>query len=257
MKVVISGGLIWVFGLLYRGRRSWSPVERPGKFRIHRQRSRVGPAAELRGRRRAPKSYHQRTERRSPKRRQRRGGSDAAPIFRTSLAVANYFVVAFAFDKGVEHMKLQKLVYNAYGWWLAFHDAPFDEPPQVWKHGPVFNGLYHVLKPFGRNPIKTPQSASPFEAPPAIDGNDQEARQLLEWIWNRYGHLSSFALSNMTHKKGSPWQIVAKEHDFSVPFGLEILDDYIRREFRGIYNSEYRAAQRGAVPDAGQRAAEG
>jgi uncharacterized phage-associated protein len=157
------------------------------------------------------------------------------------LAAANYFISAFGTKSGIEHMKLQKLAYNSYGWWLVgFRDSPLlDEKPQVWKFGPVFNSLYHVLKPFGRRDIFMPQSPGPFDIPPSIDDDDDSARQVLDWVWNRYGHLSGFALSDMTHRSGSSWRRTAKEHNFSVPFGLEIPDAYIAQEFQHLYDEEF------------------
>ncbi len=163
----------------------------------------------------------------------------------TPLAVANYFIERFGAPNGIEHMKLQKLVYCAYGWWLALDDTGtrlLNEGPQVWRHGPVFDSLYHVLKPFGRRPITEIQSVSPFARPDQIDADDDNTRFLLDWTWNRYGHLSSFALSNMTHKAGTPWNRVATEHDFRVPFGLEIPDEYIKEEFSRIYTGEFKGS---------------
>lgn len=58
------------------------------------------------------------------------------------LAFANEFILK-AQPAGVEHMKLQKLVYYSYGWWIAYHEEPIlTEPPQVWRYGPVFVSLY-------------------------------------------------------------------------------------------------------------------
>jgi uncharacterized phage-associated protein len=55
-----------------------------------------------------------------------------------------------AWPDGAEHMKLQKLVYYAYGWWLLYHSEPImTEPPEVWRHGPVFSSMYHALKHHG------------------------------------------------------------------------------------------------------------
>jgi len=175
----------------------------------------------------------------------------------TPLAAANYFISSFGKDNGIEHMKLQKLVYNSYGWWIAtFRDDPLlDERPQVWKFGPVFNSLYHVLKPFGRLPILAPVSPGPFDYPPSIDDDDDNTKELLDWVWNRYGHLSGFALSDMTHRKGTSWQRTAEERNFSVPFGLEIPDDYIAEEFQRIYDEEFGGRKaRGVSNHAGKRA---
>jgi uncharacterized phage-associated protein len=154
------------------------------------------------------------------------------PIPYSPLAVANSFIAQFGAAHGIEHMKLQKLVYFAHGWWLTAHENPFlNERPQVWKHGPVFNSLYHILKPFGGAPISTPQSDGPFSRPAFIDGDDETVTGLIRWVWARYGHLSSFALSDMTHRPGTAWSRVAAERNYSVPNGLEIPDQYVREEF--------------------------
>lgn len=148
------------------------------------------------------------------------------------LAAANFFITDVSGSRGVEHMKLQKLVYFAHGWWLTAYPQSFlNERPQIWKHGPLFISLYHVLKTFGGSPIAVAQSSNPFTRPDEIPAAENDIRALLGWIWQRYGHLSSFALSDMTHRPGTAWSRVAKERNFSVPRGLEISDEYIREEF--------------------------
>ncbi len=160
------------------------------------------------------------------------------------LALANYFLERHAGDIGIEHMKLQKLVYCAHGWWLAYGpDRPIVcERPEVWKYGPVFPSLYRALRPFGRTPIGVPQSSDPFSEPATIDGGDDKAKRLLKWVWNRYGHLSSYALSDMTHKPGTPWYRVAEEHGFVVPEGRTIDDLYVVEEFQSIFRAESHSA---------------
>ena len=160
----------------------------------------------------------------------------------TPLAVANTFIVRYQMGSGIEHMKLQKLVYCANGWWLAFHPGSqlVTEAPQVWKFGPVFPSLYQVLKVFGRTAITTAQSRSPFEKPSMIDDDDSDSLNLVDWTWRRYGHLSGFALSDMTHKPGTAWYRAADENKFLVPEGFNIPSKYISEEFLEIYQSESR-----------------
>jgi uncharacterized phage-associated protein len=70
------------------------------------------------------------------------------PVPYSPLALANEFIVRFKPGEGIEHMKLQKLVYCANGWWLVFNpNQPLvNKAPEVWKFGPVFPSLYHVMK---------------------------------------------------------------------------------------------------------------
>lgn len=165
----------------------------------------------------------------------------------TPLALSNHFLARFCGTDGIEHMKLQKLVYCAHGWWLATRDGDeqlVDERPEVWRFGPVFPSLYRALKPYGRMPITEPQSENPFADPAAVGEDDIATKRLLDWTWRRYGHLSSYALSDMTHKKGTPWYRVAEENNFSVPQHQPIPDKYVREEFRRIMDGEARVRDR-------------
>jgi uncharacterized phage-associated protein len=155
------------------------------------------------------------------------------------LAVANGFLERHVQERGIEHMKLQKLVYFTHGWWLAINSSSMrDERPQVWKHGPVFKTLYHTLKDFGHFPIPQPQLRYPSSGIETV-GGDNIAPSYIDFVWQRYGHLSSFALSSMTHQPASAWHRVASEYNFQVPADLEIPDEYVREEFLKIYNEEY------------------
>lgn len=139
-------------------------------------------------------------------------------------------------------MKLQKLVYMTHGWWLALNTGRIvSERPQVWRHGPVFPSLYHTLKVFGHSPIPNPQSRAPTEEIDDI-GSGNLLPTYLDFVWERYGHLTSYALSDMTHRPGTPWQKLAMEYNFRVPRGLEIPDEYVREEFLEIYQKEFAAS---------------
>jgi uncharacterized phage-associated protein len=146
------------------------------------------------------------------------------------IVLANAFILR-ALPDGAEHMKLQKLVYYAHGWWLRYHaDSIISEAPQVWQFGPVFQSLYHALKHHGRSAITGLQNDVPFGLPPEIDDTDADARQLVAFVWSRYGGLSSFELSNRTHAPGSAWHAVAEEHNWSVPHGTPIPVRAVKQE---------------------------
>ena len=163
------------------------------------------------------------------------------PVPYSPLSVANEFVSQFGSQAGIEHMKLQKLVYCSYGWWLSVQGLDgtrlTNEGPEIWKHGPVFASLYDVLKIFGRKPITAAQSSGPFSAPDAIDADDAQIKAMIQWIWNRYGHLAGFALSDLTHKPGTPWHRVATENDFTISYHTKIPDEYIFEEFSSLLSS--------------------
>lgn len=157
-------------------------------------------------------------------------------------AVANNFIEQFGGFGGIEHMKLQKLVYCAYGWWLAVngfnHVRLTTEGPEIWKHGPVFGSMYRTFRVFGRQPIIQPQSANPVLPPVNIDADDNYAREFVQWVWSRYGHLSGFELSDMTHRPNSPWHRTAMDHNFRVQYNTHIPDQYIYEEFSRLLNAD-------------------
>jgi uncharacterized phage-associated protein len=150
------------------------------------------------------------------------------------LALANTFVAHHGGVHGISHMKLQKLAFYAYGWWLAYHEEPIlTEAPEVWKFGPVFESLYSALRPFGSAPITRPVTP-PFGEAPLIPAEDTNTLEWVDWVWNRYGHLSALQLSDMTHEVGTPWQIEAEAKEYRVPRHHAIPDATTKRYFEGL-----------------------
>lgn len=165
----------------------------------------------------------------------------------TAKAIANYFIdKAKEAGNPVAHLKLQKLVYLAHGWYLAFQDegAPplVTEYPEAWKYGPVFPSLYHELKINGSDPITTPAMEWDTEGyyregvmfitsptTPTVDTEDAYVISLLDQIWNHYGTWTGPQLSNYTHRPSSPWDQVSKErHNENIP------DKIIQKYFKDL-----------------------
>jgi uncharacterized phage-associated protein len=119
----------------------------------------------------------------------------------SALNVANFFINKSVADgKPITPLKLQKLVYIAHGWWLAFkNDKLIEEPVFAWDYGPVIPQIYHEFKIFGSNPIGY--------LAPGYDcvKDDEEVAGFLDSIWRSYGRFKGSELSAMTHKKGTPW----------------------------------------------------
>lgn len=152
------------------------------------------------------------------------------------IAFANEFIKRSQ-THGVSHMKLQKLVYCAYGWWLAYHNEPIlSEKPQVWRHGPVFKSLYFALKHHGWHEIKTIQNDNFTTPSPSIDEDDAQVHGLLDWVWERYQNMSAEALSDLTHKKGSPWEQTVRDNQNQIQRDTEIPIATIIEHFRGLVN---------------------
>lgn len=114
----------------------------------------------------------------------------------TVIDIAKYFL--FKLDINAEEvitpLKLQKLVYYAQGWMMAFHQRPlFQEDFQAWVHGPVVPELYYEYKRYLANAIpKVEEFLIPFS---------EEELTILEIVRNIYGRYDGKYLEHLTHKE--------------------------------------------------------
>jgi uncharacterized phage-associated protein len=116
-------------------------------------------------------------------------------------------------------MKLIKLVYIVYGWYLAlFNDARiFDSdknPIEAWDHGPVIPSLYHQFKKFGARPIDEfaiDGDVRDYDEEignlryPTIDSKDRPAVGTVLSVWENYKDKTASELRRLTHARDAPW----------------------------------------------------
>ncbi len=134
-----------------------------------------------------------------------------------STAIANEFLKKPGALGRLTQMHLQKLVYVAHGWKLALLNGSVlaEDPIEAWDYGPVFPELYEHTKFNGKNPLTRlirPSDGNPFaffskdhvDVPYEAEISEID-RSLIDKVWNRYGGLSAFKLSDLTHKPGTPW----------------------------------------------------
>jgi uncharacterized phage-associated protein len=93
--------------------------------------------------------------------------------------------------------KLQKLVYYAQAWHLAWEDEPlFAEPIQAWANGPVVRALYNVHS--GRFTVgEWPRGDASTLS--------KEERETIDAVLGSYGTLTGRQLSHLTHAE-DPWR---------------------------------------------------
>ena len=153
-------------------------------------------------------------------------------------AVANYFLEKHG-DQTLSPLKIQKLVYVAHGWHLAFHDEPLvdNEYVEAWQYGPVFASLYHEFKRFGRKPVlelatetRLDEDNNLVVTTPKIREGD-EVRELLDRIWEVYGGHSAAKLSGICHQEGTPWH-TARERNKNL-INAHIDNEEIKRHYVG------------------------
>lgn len=157
----------------------------------------------------------------------------------SAKAIANMFIEK-AKETGLRDlspMKLQKLVYYAHGWHLAFADAPLiDDEVEAWEFGPVVVDLYHAFKKNGMSHIEEPATELTFKekfdiATPLIDPDDEGARGVIEEVWRVYSQYTSIQLSNMTHAPGTPWALISDRFNGNLPPHQKMPNELIRETF--------------------------
>ena len=159
-----------------------------------------------------------------------------------AVAIANEFLQR-PDGRGLTQMQLQKLVYISHGWCLAITGQPLTiEMPQAWDYGPVYPELYDHTKYFGKSAIGRPitpddERAARFfgsekrSTPPYRAQLDATERQIVEYVWQRYGGLSGGRLSALTHQPGTPW---SQTFDDGRGKNDEIGNDLIRAHYRAM-----------------------
>lgn len=157
--------------------------------------------------------------------------------------VANSFLVT-ARNEGisdVDHLKVQKLVYNFHGWFLATMDEPaIGELFEAWPYGPVLSSLYNEFKVAGSRPIegyaKDIDPATGSYKTLMVNPNDARFAAVFNRVWDRYKNKSGLALSSLTHAPGTPWSL-ARQRGASY-----LSNEEIKQHFRDLVQQDGAAA---------------
>jgi putative zinc finger/helix-turn-helix YgiT family protein len=140
--------------------------------------------------------------------------------------VADYILhIAAGVGEAITPMKLQKLLYYADGYCLAFYDKPLiNERFKAWPHGPVVESVYKEYKETGNQSI----SKDPGR------GNLHPEIQLhIREIMRVYGGYSASELRNMTHQE-EPWKNARGNLREDEPSNQEISKEDMKIYFRKI-----------------------
>lgn len=100
----------------------------------------------------------------------------------------------------ISAMKLQKLVYYAQAWHLAWEDAPlFEEKVEAWANGPVVPALFKIHR--GQFQVKLEQLKSHRTS---VKFSDSQ-KETIDKVCQFYGKQTPQWLSDQTHSE-EPWQ---------------------------------------------------
>lgn len=151
-------------------------------------------------------------------------------------AVANEFL-----DMGdlagvpMTNMALQKMVYLAHGWHIFRTGQPLAiNHFEAWEFGPVVKCLYDALKSYGNQPVTgriTWFNALENRVEVARAPIEDRQRTFLGALFNCYGRLKAFQLSNLTHASGGPWDRVFNAGEGEIHFNQRISNDLIGQYF--------------------------
>lgn len=149
--------------------------------------------------------------------------------------IANYFLLRAREDGSkITPMKLIKLVYIAYGWYLVLSGRRlFSEKIEAWRYGPVIPSLYHEFKRFGAKPIEgfaVDYSGDDAEISYPI-AEDSKVQGIANMVWKFYKDKSGAELSRITHEENSAWEEAWERRDENP----ELKDSWIAaRSAKGI-----------------------
>lgn len=159
------------------------------------------------------------------------------------LAVANWFIEkASKENTPCTQITLNKWAFISHGWHLAVFpqgSGLLAEDVVAWKFGPVVPSLREHFRQFGSGPIESPGSIwmdIGQEFVPRVDIDDP-ARELLDWVWDKYGGLDPGTLIRMTHVPGSPWSQATK-NGTSIGINTVIPNEIIRTYYSGMLTVE-------------------
>jgi len=155
-----------------------------------------------------------------------------------TFAAANYIIENLNKKKidDLTNLKLQKLLYFAYGVHLSLFDKKlFDDEIQAWKLGPVIPSVYNEFKDHGKNPLganvratilKDDYSGEP-NIPVIDEWNDEDKAKSLLIACAAYGKKKAWDLVDILHSDRSAW----KKHYSEEKRGAVIPDEDIKSEF--------------------------
>ena len=127
---------------------------------------------------------------------------------------------------GISNLKLQKLLYYAQAWNLAFYKEPlFSDDFEAWVHGPVVPSIFHRFKAYRWNDIT--ENVTP------LDDSDLVAH--LKEVLRVYGDFTPNQLERLTHSE-KPWQDARDGLAPDVPSRTRITRKSMSEFYSGLVN---------------------
>jgi uncharacterized phage-associated protein len=148
-----------------------------------------------------------------------------ARIYR-SPAIANYFLEKAAPSGGLDALQTMKLSYISHGFSLGLKNQKLvSDDIEAWRYGPVIRPIYSLL-PYGSQKIVGPIGKERADL-------TENARSLLDIIFDKYGKLSGLMLSSLTHREGTPWDLTWKRFGQSAIIPTDLIRQHYVKVLSG------------------------
>ncbi len=119
-------------------------------------------------------------------------------------------------------MHLLKLTFLSHGWTLGLTGrALVYDAVEAWRYGPVIPNIYHRYKSFGGDAV----TAEPIDRTDRFSDTQQS---LIEEVVEAYRSYTALDLSEITHRSGTPWEIVYRTYGEGAIIPNELIRDYYR-----------------------------
>ena len=152
---------------------------------------------------------------------------NSKPAMYNSVRMGEY-LAAYAVQKGyfMNQTKLQKLLYIVYGAYLTqYEESLVDEQPRAWPYGPVFPRVQQQFAKV-RNLAYADIASADYE-PIRENG---KLRSLIDNVIQTFGDWTAQALSEWSHKQGSPWAIAFANNNmrYNAVISAESIKEYFK-----------------------------
>ncbi len=151
----------------------------------------------------------------------------------SAFDVADYFLKIVDRDSGssITNLKLQKILYYAQGWHLAFTGIKlFENKIEAWVHGPVCPEVYKKYSKYGCDSI-------PDEPEKISDNFTLEQIEILDKVWGTYGDYDGKYLEELTHEE-KPWKEARGSLADNESCSAEVSTDTMKNYFKELLSSK-------------------
>lgn len=133
----------------------------------------------------------------------------------TAIEVAKRFLELAKGDgadaiRDISNMKLQKLVFFAHLVSLAMAKSEplVSDSFHAWDYGPVEPKLYRRIRHFGARHFTLEDESVAAEFAGVKEVDDPDAIAIIAATWDKFKSWTSVQLSELTHRRNSPWAVV-------------------------------------------------